>query len=245
MNRLTIALGRAQTIRRELWRQVDEVGVGGTLVRVMRRLAMEAARRVGPPRRNEFDDAFGTDTDGIIRPEALDIAASQSIHAVRYQTALDHVFLDLLGGLALPVEEFVFVDLGSGKGRALLLASRRPFKAIVGVELSRMLHEIANKNIAVYTTRAQPECRAIAAVCGDAAAYELPPEKLVIYLFNPFDEHVMSAVLKNIDRSFHARPRDIYIAYLKPTCRHLFDNAPFLSIERETERFVVYRTRPT
>jgi hypothetical protein len=37
--------------------------------------------------------------------------------------------------------------LGSGKGRALLVASELPFAKIIGVELSRELHRIAEQNL--------------------------------------------------------------------------------------------------
>ena len=47
----------------------------------------------------------------------------------------------------IDVQGYNFVDLGSGKGFILFLASREPFRQIVGVELSRWLHSIATKNI--------------------------------------------------------------------------------------------------
>jgi tRNA G46 methylase TrmB len=36
--------------------------------------------------------------------------------------------------------DYTFVDLGSGKGRMLLIASEFPFRRIVGVEMRRDLH---------------------------------------------------------------------------------------------------------
>ncbi len=40
---------------------------------------------------------------------------------------------------ALPIEfnQFTFIDLGSGKGRTLLMASDFPFRKILGVEILR------------------------------------------------------------------------------------------------------------
>src|SRR5690348_8785344 len=41
----------------------------------------------------------------------------------------------------------VFVDLGSGKGKALLIAGQLSFKRVIGVELDQELSESARSNI--------------------------------------------------------------------------------------------------
>src|SRR5271154_1163699 len=42
--------------------------------------------------------------------------------------------------------EAVFIDVGCGKGRALVVASEFPFRSIIGVELSPELAELAEEN---------------------------------------------------------------------------------------------------
>jgi hypothetical protein len=49
------------------------------------------------------------------------------------------------------LQDFTFIDLGSGKGRALLMASAYPFKRIIGVEFMPELHRVAQENIRKYT----------------------------------------------------------------------------------------------
>src|SRR3954454_9805602 len=44
-------------------------------------------------------------------------------------------------------EHWIFVDVGSGKGKLLLLASHFEFADIVGVEYAPGLHEVAVRNI--------------------------------------------------------------------------------------------------
>jgi hypothetical protein len=66
----------------------------------------------------------------------------------------------------------------------------------------------------------------------------------VFYLFNPFDEQVMAPVLANIEASLRMLPRDVYVAYLKPVCRKSFDESEFFQIERDTDRYVIYKSRP-
>ena len=41
------------------------------------------------------------------------------------------------------IQDYTFLDIGSGKGRVLMLASDAPFRHIVGVELSPALTAIA------------------------------------------------------------------------------------------------------
>jgi hypothetical protein len=238
-----ISMSWLSTVRAEVHRNLNEAGLFGTLVRAARRVVSLGVglTRSRPPDR--FDDQFGTDTGGVLRPTELDIPVDKLRHAGRYQTAIDDVFLDLIEKLPIHHSEYVFVDLGSGKGRALLLASRWPFQAIIGVELSEFLHRTSERNIAIYSARQALVCRQLTAIHADAATYELPPDKLIIYLFNPFDQHVMQAVLANVTRSYTERPRDVYIAYLKPVHRQVFDQSPFLRVEQETERWVLYRTK--
>src|SRR5579864_7137056 len=58
------------------------------------------------------------------------------------------------------LRDFTFIDLGSGKGRVLLMASDYPFKRIIGVEFMLELHRVAQKNIAGYSSDRQ-QCRQI------------------------------------------------------------------------------------
>jgi Predicted O-methyltransferase len=126
--------------------------------------------------------------------------------------------------------DFTFLDLGSGKGRTLLMASDYPFQRIIGVELLPSLHEIAQHNLKVYKSESQ-KCFALESVCADAATFPLPEVPLILYLFNPFPESVMRRVLSNLATSFQRRPRQVYVLYLNPELEHLLSqNARFEKI---------------
>jgi tRNA1(Val) A37 N6-methylase TrmN6 len=83
------------------------------------------------------------------------------------------------------IEAYSFVDVGAGKGRALLLAAGLPFRKIVGVELSEELARIAQRNIARWNRAARPKAR-IHVVQQDAAKFRWPRTPLLVYLYNPF-----------------------------------------------------------
>ena len=109
----------------------------------------------------------------------------------------------------------VFVDLGAGKGRVLLIAAQLGFKRIVGVEFSEELCEIARENIIAFSRRTQFAAR-IDIVKSDVASYLIESEQNVFFMYNPFDEVVMDRVLANLRSSVTQFPRRIWLIYNKP-----------------------------
>jgi SAM-dependent methyltransferase len=122
-------------------------------------------------------------------------------------------------GTALEFRDFTFVDLGSGKGRTLLMASDYPFRRIIGVELLPSLHQIAQENVRQYKSASQ-KCFALESICADATAFPLPTDPLVIFLFNPFPESGMRQVVANLDQSLRAHPRPVFVLYHNPLLEH-------------------------
>ncbi len=87
---------------------------------------------------------------------------------------LFHEMMDALAQLArINFNDFTFIDLGSGKGRTLLMASDYPFRRIVGVELLPSLNQIAQQNLAQYHSASQ-KCFAMESICADATTFTLP-----------------------------------------------------------------------
>jgi len=75
---------------------------------------------------------------------------------------------------------FTFVDLGSGKGERLLMASDYPFRRIVGVELLPTLHHAAQENLGKYRNESQ-KCFALESICADATEFSFPTDPLVSF----------------------------------------------------------------
>jgi SAM-dependent methyltransferase len=143
--------------------------------------------------------------------------------------------------LPFELDQFTFVDLGSGKGRTLLLASQYPFRKIVGVELIEELHRVAEKNIREYQD-AEQRCRQIESVLGDARAYEFPLEPTVLYLFNPFPERALVEVLDRLGKSLAEFPRAIWIVYHNPLLESVLGSFNFLERAGGTQQYALYRT---
>jgi hypothetical protein len=191
-------------------------------------------------RKSGFDRRFGVETSGLVHPSQFAGLAGEDADPHHYKAIRPEDFHAAVSTLAVRHEEFEFVDYGSGKGRALLLASDYPFPRITGVEFSPELHQAALRNVARYRGPAQ-RCWEIGSLCADAAAFDPPDAPCVLFFYDPFGERLMSAVLDRIGKSLARRPREIYIVYCQPRLRELLSQRPFLELAAEGEHFTVFR----
>jgi SAM-dependent methyltransferase len=161
-----------------------------------------------------------------------------------YQPSEPVLFHEMLDRLAQSTQmdwrEFTFLDLGSGKGRALLMASDYAFHRIVGVELLPALHRIALENLRSYKSERQ-RCSHLEAICADAASFPLPNEPLVIYLFNPLPEAGLRRFLANLDQSLRARPRPAYLVYHNPLLEPVVTESPIYRKIAGTHQYSIFR----
>jgi hypothetical protein len=91
-----------------------------------------------------------------------------------------------------------------------LIASQRPFKAVVGVEFCEELHEIALANVSAFPLAARASGE-VDLVCVDAAKFTFPHEPLVLYFYNPFLESLMRKVMSNLIASLKQAPRPVFV----------------------------------
>ena len=197
------------------------------------------------PQVSEFDLAHGVSTegdfDGWTYLSDLKIASPNWIHGNNYAAVEPERFRAVMAALAIDFREFTFVDFGSGKGRALLLASEYPFQKIVGLEFSRELHDAAVLNLGRYRSDTQ-KCKAIESRVMDFVEFDFPVEPLVLYFFDPSDERVIRRVMEKIEHSVDKFPRDVYVAYVGPRALELALMAPFLKpvVRDAGKQFAVY-----
>lgn len=169
-----------------------------------------------------FDRRFNVDTSGRIDLDELSIASPNAEHGVYYEPTSTRVFRFLMRQLSLPGDDWCFVDLGSGKGRTLLMAAEYPFRRVIGVEFARDLHETAMKNASSYRNPAQ-KCFNLELHHMDAVEYRLPREPSVVFLFNPFERPVMERVAQNIAATVRESGEDMVLIYHNALKRHIFD----------------------
>jgi len=190
--------------------------------------ARVSGRRAG----QRFDAEHGVATEALIFLGDLDPDAigPNIAHATHYEPTPVGDLERLLAHVPFPLDGSTFVDLGSGMGRAVVLAARKPFRQVVGVEISRALHEVARDNLA-QIDRTTFACRDVRLACKDAMSYRFPAGPLVVYLFNPFDASVLAKIL---DRLALGPERHVAIVYHTPVEAAVIEaHAAFELIARE------------
>jgi len=102
------------------------------------------------------------------------------------------------------------IDIGSGKGGAVIALSKYPFNKVDGIELYSDLYEISKRNIL------KTKHRNIRIYCDDAQTFKGYSQYNVFYMYNPFSGNIMKNVLKQISHSLKETPRDILLIYFNP-----------------------------
>jgi SAM-dependent methyltransferase len=189
------------------------------------------------PSAHPFDLEYGTDTGGLIPGEQLVSGRRNDLWNTAYYGISPSGFNQMMEALDLDWQRFTFVDLGSGKGRALLLASRYPFGRIVGVEIAPELSAVAAANIQRFSAPWQ-RCREIESRNGDAAEFVYPAGPLVLFLYQPFLAPVLKRCVRNLAKSLAAERREVYVVYVNPVFEREMKNVP--GLERRWERMFAY-----
>ncbi len=122
------------------------------------------------------------------------------------------------------MEQYAFLDVGCGKGRAVLLAAEMPFREVLAVELNPGLAETARSNIARWEAIGRARC-AMRVVCCDATELALPGSPLLVYLYNPFSGEVLRQLLERLD-GWAAGGKRLEILYLYPEQEQIFAEFP-------------------
>lgn len=107
-----------------------------------------------------------------------------------------------------------FVDFGCGKGRVVHQAAKRPFRQVIGVEVSPHLAEIARGVVAARSH--QHRCRNVDIVLADATQFRVPDDLTIAYFYRPFGKETFDAVLRGILESMDRHPRRVCLIYVLP-----------------------------
>jgi len=156
-----------------------------------------------------------------------------------YQPTEPAAFQEMMRALKINFSDYTFVDLGSGKGRTLLMASEYPFRRVIGVELLPELHQAAVHNISDYKSPTQL-CSQVESVCSDASRFPLPDDPLLLYLFNPLPESSLQQVMLNLEDSLRRKPRDVGIVYHNPILEGQLNQLPWLKMARHGDHYAIF-----
>ena len=185
------------------------------------------------PAVHPFDQLHGTDTSGLIPGH---IIAQGTDARVSELTAYYGVAPSILHGLLdiwlqrtnpQPIERTVFLDVGAGKGRAMLLASQFPFLRVEGVELNADLARIANANISLWHNDLQANALSpLILHHADATTHPLPSEPTLAFLFHPFELPILRRFLRHVEQSISNNPRPFDLLYVNAEHDSYLDRHP-------------------
>lgn len=168
--------------------------------------------------RHPFDLESGVRTSGLVAGRHLASGHRHDRHVTAYYAVAPSVFQSIIVRWrrcrsSAPLDAYTFVDFGAGMGRAMLLASAYPFRAVVGVELHPYLSRIGRRNLAIW--RAAGRTRVPMRMhCRDAADFPLPAGPCLAFLFNPFGAPVLRRLLRIWGRALAHRPGELDILYV-------------------------------
>ncbi len=168
-----------------------------------------------------FDAKYNLDTHSWVSVDELDIEDGKKENAVLYQATRVLALRKLFKKLEFP-NEFTLVDIGSGKGRVLLIASEFGFDDVIGIEISPTLCSIAENNILEYRFKTQTRTY-FHVVNADASEYQYNDDEDVFFLYNPFDDIILEKVLNNISASLKRRNRKAWMIYANAVHRELIE----------------------
>ncbi|HKS72400.1 MAG TPA: class I SAM-dependent methyltransferase [Terriglobales bacterium] len=159
-----------------------------------------------------------------------------------YQPTEPTLFHEMMAALTIDFSAFTFIDLGSGKGRTLLMACDYPFRRVVGIEVLPSLHRIAGENIRRYQSPSR-RCLPAESVCQDARFFEFPDEPTVLYLFNPLPESALAEVIRKLADSIRSHPRPVYVIYHNALLEDVLAHETELLKIGGTHQYAIYISR--
>jgi SAM-dependent methyltransferase len=192
------------------------------------------------PAMHPFDQIHGVETSGLIAAGNLITGHPNDSHVTAYYGVAPSILRTLIGLWRAtdpphPISHYTFLDIGAGKGRAMLVASELPFHQVIGIELNPTLADTAQLNLdhwlashAADTTA--PPLAPIRLYEQDALTFDLPRTPTLAFLFHPFEAPVLKLLLRRIEARFAKKPGSpppaFDLLYVNSECRKVLDQHP-------------------
>lgn len=160
----------------------------------------------------KFDEQFGTKTYGRLD---VPVNVDPTNPVIWGYSAINHDFFrEIMQSIPEPLSQYTFVDIGSGKGAAVLMASEYPFKHLVGVELNHELVDEAQKNVQRFNERTGKELAPEWSV-GDFFQWQPPQSPCLFFFNNPFPEPLTLIAMQHLENVLSEHPYRTLLVFRK------------------------------
>jgi SAM-dependent methyltransferase len=184
--------------------------ITSTIASIARKAAAKLRGGARRAAQKAFEWRYGVHTDEFIYLEDLDLQEEGRVwHDASEWISLDRALRRLRVG-----EQDVFVDLGSGLGRAVLVAARLPFGRVIGVDVAESFNEVARAN--VEKNRSRLRCGRVDIVTADATTWAVPDDLSVAYMYSPVFGEPFERIVANLLSSVDEHPRPLRLVYNYP-----------------------------
>lgn len=203
-----------------------------SLPQPLRRVARAGAILAEKAQMRIFDALTGVSTtESLITEGSLFVAGGENTAYAACQ------WLSLRSALKAlsPGDRDVFVDIGAGKGKAMLIAARLGYGRVLGVERDVDLAGQARQNVALARRRLKTP--GLDVVTADALEWPVPDDVSVVFLNNPFIGATLHQVAMMIIDSYDQKQRPLHIVYSKPWEHDWLLSTGRLSVVGVTPRF--------
>jgi SAM-dependent methyltransferase len=184
--------------------------------------------------RNEIkgENKYGIDTTGKDDLKSLEEKDIDIENATIYMPA-SYDLLEKIFTQISPKKLNHFLDIGCGKGRALCVAAHYGCKKVTGIDFSKELCVAAEQNL-TQTKKQIPNLN-YKIYNNDAFYFDIPNDVDCIFLFNPFNDVILSGVVENISISLEEAPRKLTVVYVNPLHKEFFTSNGFKTVYHHQE----------
>ncbi|MGY2908719.1 methyltransferase domain-containing protein [Bradyrhizobium sp. URHC0002] len=122
-------------------------------------------------------------------------------------------------------DQDTILDIGCGKGSAMLAMLKFPFARVDGIELSQPISETAIRNLTKLKKQRWQIFNGDAITCKNYNTYSM------LYFYHPFPKEIMRQVVANIHSSISGRQQEMLVIYNNPVCHEeIVENGVFCKL---------------
>lgn len=193
----------------------------------------------------KFDQLYGTQTYGRIDVPVSEDRVNPTLWG--YSAVNHDFFREIIHSIPIPLDSYTFVDVGSGKGAPVLMASEFPFKKLIGVELNPELVDVARHNVEAFN-RTTGKTLAPEWYVGDFFKWAPPQQPCLFFFNNPFPAELTLTAIQHLEKMLAVHNHPVLMVFRKApkTSGDYLHSSTFWTPLRLTPYWRVYAAnRPT